>query len=247
MSTILITGANGQVGSFLAKAYQQEGHRLVLFYHKRNDRLSGLATDNNCYLQAVDLCNYAMVQEATNEACKHLSSAPDVLIHCAAMRSFDAKALASSDPAVFGQVFNTNFYGAYNILHTVLGKMQENGFGRVILMGSDVSKTGLAYGSAYAASKAAMINMMKSAARECKADNIAINAISPAPIDTNLEEDYSGEYLEFRKAYFAKYLRDNPGASLVKINEIKRVTDLLMDAELNNLNGQELFLSGGNI
>jgi NAD(P)-dependent dehydrogenase (short-subunit alcohol dehydrogenase family) len=247
MSTILITGANGQVGSYLAKEYHKEGHRLILFYHKRIERLSGLTTDNNCYLQAVDLCNYSKVQEATNDACKHLSCTPDVLIHCAAMRSFDAKALASSDPAVFSQVFNANLYGAYNILHNVLSKMQENGFGRVILMGSDVSKTGLAYGSAYAASKAAMVNMMKSAAREYRADNITINAISPAPIDTNLEEDYSGEYLEFRKAYFDKYLTDNPGASLVKISEIKRLTDLLMDAELNNLNGQELFLSGGNI
>lgn len=245
MSIILITGANGQVGSYLAHAYRQEGNKLILFYHKRTDRLSGFVNDEACYTEAVDLGDFAQVMAAVNNACKHFTAVPEVLIHCAALRSFDAMPLAASDPVVFTQVFQANSLGAYNILRAVLPNMQDNGFGRVVLLGSDVSRSGLPNGSAYAASKAAMINMMKSVAKECLSQNIRINAISPAPIDTKLEEDYSGAYLEFRKAYFAKYLSDNPGTRLVKFHEIKNVTDLLIKPEMQSLNAEELFLSGG--
>lgn len=241
MKQILITGANGQLGSYLAKAYHQEGYALELLYHKRKQRIVELFDEPNVMSAACDLTDF----NGLNQKLAMLKVKPDILIHCASVRSSDALPLAETEPETFCRVFNSNLYSCYNILRLVLPLMQESGRGRVIIMGSDISQSGLARGSAYAAAKAAMVNMVKSGAKEMAGQNILINAISPAPIDTDLEEDYQGEYLEFRKKYFADFVAKTPTGKLVSKDEIKRVIDMLIDDDIMNLTGKEIVLDGG--
>lgn len=113
------------------------------------------------------------------------------------------------------------------------------------MFGSDVSSKGLAQGSAYAAAKAAIANLVKSTAREYAPCGILINTVSPAPVETELEEDYKDEYLEFRKRYFAHFIESSATGKLVSTAELKAVVDLLINPEVNNLCGEEIFLRGG--
>lgn len=245
MRQILISGANSQVGSFLAKKYFAEGYKLVLLYHKRQERIVELFDKSNVYACSVDLCNLESVQKAIWEANLSLQQHSDTVIHCMAVRSSDALPLAETEPKQFIETLETNIMAAYNILRFTLPSMQENKFGRVIMFGSDVTRKGLKNGSAYAASKAAIVNIVKSVALEMANSGILINAISPAPIETNLEEDYSGAYLKFRQRYFADYLASVPSGKLISKEEIKKVTDLLISKDLLNLNGEEIFITGG--
>jgi NAD(P)-dependent dehydrogenase (short-subunit alcohol dehydrogenase family) len=167
------------------------------------------------------------------------------LIHTAAKRSSDALELVDSEPSVFRDVFDTNFYVAYNVLRAVLPQMRSNMFGRVILFTSEVTRNGLPKGSAYAAAKAAIVNLVKSVNREVSKHNVLVNCISPGPVDTKLEEDYRGEYLEFRKEYFKKFKETSNTGELVFMQEIALVVDMLMQAELRNLCGEEIFIAGG--
>jgi NAD(P)-dependent dehydrogenase (short-subunit alcohol dehydrogenase family) len=245
MRQILISGANSQIGSYLAKEYYKEGYKLVLLYHKRKERISELFNKDGIFSCPVDLCNSEAVKEAVFRAEQFLHQSSDTLIHCAAIRSSDALPLYQTEPMQFANVLSTNMMSAYNILRWTLPSMQENAFGRVIMFGSDVSQKGLQNGSAYSASKAGIVNLVKSVALEMAKYNIVINAISPAPVETNLEEDYSGEYLNFRKRYFAEYLAQVPTGKLVTKEEIKKVTDLLIDENIKNLNGEEIIIDGG--
>ncbi len=245
MRQILISGANSQIGSYLAKEYYKEGYKLVLLYHKRKERISELLNKDGIFSCPVDLCNSEAVKEAVLRAEQFLHQSSDTLIHCASIRSSDALPLYKTEPMQFANVLSTNMMSAYNILRWTLPSMQENAFGRVIMFGSDVSQKGLQNGSAYSASKAGIVNLVKSVALEMAKYNIVINAISPAPVETNLEEDYSGEYLNFRKRYFAEYLAQVPTGKLVTKEEIKKVTDLLIDENIKNLNGEEIIIDGG--
>jgi NAD(P)-dependent dehydrogenase (short-subunit alcohol dehydrogenase family) len=245
MRQILISGANSQIGSYLAKEYYKEGYKLVLLYHKRKERISELFNKDGIFSCPVDLCNSEAVKEAVLRAEQFLHQSSDTLIHCASIRSSDALPLYKTEPMQFANVLSTNMMSAYNILRWTLPSMQENAFGRVIMFGSDVSQKGLQNGSAYSASKAGIVNLVKSVALEMAKYNIVINAISPAPVETNLEEDYSGEYLNFRKRYFAEYLAQVPTGKLVTKEEIKKVTDLLIDENIKNLNGEEIIIDGG--
>jgi NAD(P)-dependent dehydrogenase (short-subunit alcohol dehydrogenase family) len=191
----------------------------------------------------VDLRELDALQKLLSE----LSSETHCLIHCSAIRSEDARPLSDTDPLQFKRVFDENFYPAYNVLRAVLPQMLAQRFGRVVLFSSEVTRSGLAKGSAYAAAKAAIANLAKSAALECASANVLINSIAPAPVDTALEDDFSGGYLAFRKAYFARHIAHAASQQLVSIAEIKQVSDLLISEELRSLCGEEIFLSGGKL
>lgn len=239
MSKIVITAANSQIGSFLAKEYLKEGKELVLFYHNNTQRIKGLKAET----YRVDLCDLGAVKAAFDM----IEGEIDAVIHCAAIRSEDAMPLSDTDADVFARVFNENFYPAYNVLRAILPKMKKRGFGRVVLFGSEVSKDGLINGSAYAASKAAIVNLAKSASRENAKYNVLINSISPGPVFTNLEEDYEGEYLKFRKKYFNDHRLKCASGELITVQEIKLVADLMINKELRNMCGEEIFLTGGKL
>ncbi|MDD4309359.1 MAG: SDR family NAD(P)-dependent oxidoreductase [Candidatus Cloacimonetes bacterium] len=245
MKLILITGANSQIGSFLAKAYRAEGYQLLLLYHNRNDRLREFVSDAGCLLQPVDLGDPLAITTALDKSKKHFGCYPSSLIHCAAIRSSDAMPIEKTEPALFTKVFNTNVMSAYNVLQCIIPFMKENCQGRIVLFGSSVTRSGLKNGSAYAASKAAITNIVKSVAIEVAPYGILINAISPAPVETELEEDYSGEYLDFRKAYFKAHKESAPTGKLVTKQEIKLVVDMLISDVLQNLTGEEILLTGG--
>lgn len=237
MSKIVITAANSQIGSYLAKQYLKEGEELVLLYRDNTHRIEGLKAE----AYRVDLSDL----DAVKNIFERLEGDIDAVIHCAAIRSEDAMPLSQTDEAVFAHVFNGNFYPAYNVLRAVLPRMTQRGFGRIVLFGSEVGKDGLINGSAYAASKAAIANLAKSSSRENAKYNVLINCISPGPVLTNLEEDYEGEYLIFRKKYFENHRRKCASGELITMQEIKATTDLLISRDLRNMCGEEIFLTGG--
>nr|MDK2850538.1 beta-ketoacyl reductase [Candidatus Cloacimonadota bacterium] len=239
MKKIIISGANSQIGSFLASQYEKEGHTLVLLYHKNTQRIKNLASEK----YRVDLRDFEQVKQLINGIEGQISS----LIHCAAIRSVDAQALADTDPQIFKKVVDENLYPCYNLMRVLLPIMREQCFGRIVLFSSDVTRSGLANGSAYAAAKAAIANLAKSAALENAKYNVLINCIAPGPVDTVLEEDFSGSYLEFRKAYFAKHKANSAAENLVSRAEIKQVADFLISADIRTICGEEIFLTGGKL
>lgn len=237
MKNILITAANSQVGSYLAKRYASEGHKLFLFYHQKKERIEDICA----HKKQVDLIDLPALIAAIEE----LNTPLDALIHCAAVRSEDAKALGDTDPDTYKKVFESNFYPAYNVLRALIPQMQKFGKGRMVLFGSDVGQRGLVNGSAYAAAKAAIANMVKSAAKEYAKENILINCISPGPIETDNKADFTGDYLKFRQEYFRKHIEKSASKKLVQFSELKLLVDMLIDYDLKNLIGQDIIINGG--
>lgn len=242
---LIITGANGQVGSHLASSWAENSQPMLLLYHEDKSRLAELQNREGIILRSCDLRDLEALQSMVDEACGMLDAVPACLVHTAAVRSYDAKSLAESDPGVFNEVFGTNVTMAYNILRTCLPGMLECKFGRIVLFGSNVAQIGLNRGSAYAAAKAAIVNLARSVALETARDNVLINAISPAPVATDLASDYEGEYLVFRQRYFEACQRLSPTGKLVSKAEIRVIVEFLLNPELENLTGQNMVIDGG--
>lgn len=80
MRQILISGANSQIGSYLAKEYYKEGYKLVLLYHKRKERISELFDKDGIFSYPVDLCNSEAVKEAVLRAEQFLHQSSDTQI-----------------------------------------------------------------------------------------------------------------------------------------------------------------------
>lgn len=245
MKLMLITGANGQIGNYLARQYLQEGYRLALLYHKREDRLQDLIKMPEIFTASVDLQDMDALKLIIDEINRFFGTTPDILIHTAALRSYDAKPLYQSDPEVFKQIVDANLIAAYNLLRLLLTIMKEKGNGRVLMFGSDVTRKGLKCGAAYAAAKSAIVSLVKSCALEMAPYGIIINAISPGPVETVLEEDYSGAYLKFRQDYFSEYKKEAPTGELIRPAELKKMADLLISPDMVNLTGEEMLIRGG--
>ncbi len=242
---LIITGANGQVASHLARAWADTRQPLLLLYHKDSRRINTLSDKKGICVSSCDLSDLEALKTSINQACEALNAVPAYLVHTAAVRSYDAKPLAESDPEVFQHVFSTNVNMAYNILRACLPPMLTAKFGRIVMFGSNVVLTGLNMGAAYAAAKSAIVNMVRSVALEAAPDNVLINSISPAPVETDLESDYEGEYLAFRQRYFELYRRLSPTGKLVSLEEIRLVAELLLSRELQNYTGQNIVIDGG--
>lgn len=242
---LIITGANGQVGSYLARSHAGGGDPLLLLYHKDSSRVGDLRKNDGVSLKACNLTSFVETRSAIEAVSREHAAIPARLIHTAALRSYDAQPLAESDPEIFFQVLQTNLMMAYNVLRACLPDMIANEFGRIVIFGSNVVSTGLKNGAAYSAAKAGIVNLVKSVALETASTNVLINSISPAPIETDLEADYSGEYLKFRREYFERYRRLSPTGKLVSKKEIKSLTDLLLSEDIENLNGANVIIDGG--
>ena len=245
--TILITGANGQSAIHVAEKLLKQKCRLFLIVNKRTERIDVLKKKfpDKCWIKNCDLTDYEQTEKVLQDLISKSGLKPDGLVHTAAIRSYDAKALSDSEPEVWKEIFWKNVMMTYNIVRCVLPVMQEQKQGKIVLFGSNVIRTGLPYGSAYAAAKSALANLVRSLAWENAGYNVQINIVSPAPIETKLEEDYEGQYLKFRQEYFEAYKKTHPASRLVSLNDVSEAVLSLLNLELTSLSGEDVFLTGG--
>lgn len=243
----IITGANGQTAIHIARELLKQNCRLLLIAHKRTDRVEKLVAEypNLCRLIKCDLTDFEITRTLIQKYISEAGMIPDALVHTASIRSYDARTLADSEPEIWNSIINQNITMAYNAIRNILPAMIERRNGKIVLFGSNVTRTGLPYGSAYAAAKSALSNLVRSVAWEIAQSNVQINMVSPAPIETNLEEDYNGDYLEFRKEYFDAYKKSHPSKKLISLDDISHVVLSLLNFELNAVSGEEIYVTGG--
>lgn len=170
----LVTGAASGIGAAIVTRFQAEGARVAGL-----DITPGAAGD--CSLTA-DVRSGAAVEQALAQAADKLG-APDILVHAAAA-SF-AGGVFETDPATFLDLYDVNVVGAVRLLQLCVPAMRSRG-GSVILFSSINAEFATPSLAAYAATKAAVNNLVQTAALELAPDNIRVNAIAPASIDTPL-------------------------------------------------------------
>jgi 2-keto-3-deoxy-L-fuconate dehydrogenase len=170
----LVTGAASGIGAAIARRFQAEGARVGGL-----DIAPGAVGD---FGVAADVRSAAALQQALETATAKLG-APDIVVHAAAA-SF-AGGVFDTDPATFLDLYDVNVVGAVRLLQLCVPAMRSRG-GSVILLSSINADFATPTLAAYAASKAALNNLVQTAALELAPDNIRVNAIAPASIDTPL-------------------------------------------------------------
>ena len=137
-------------------------------------------------------------------------------------------------------VINTNLKGAFHCTKAVLRYMMKNKFGRIINITSIVGLTGNAGQANYAASKAGLIGMTKSIAKEVASRGITANCIAPGWIETSMTEKLSGEVK-------SEFLSHFPVVRIGSPNDIANAVIFLASDEAGYITGQTITVDGGRI
>lgn len=171
----LITGAAGGIGGALVAAFRSEGAWVAALDLEAPD-------SGDCNL-AADLGSDADVARALAEA-RDAGGAPDIVVHAAAA-SVNA-GVADTPSADWLRLYDVNVVGAVRLIQGCAPAMRAAGGGAFTFLSSINARFATPTLAAYAASKAALEGLIRTAALELAEDRIRVNGVAPASVDTDL-------------------------------------------------------------
>jgi len=183
---VMITGAAGNLGSAVARAFQQAGARLILLDHKpgRLEKLYPELTEGNDHVLAggIDLTDAAQVQEGVNSAVETLGGI-EVLVHTVGGFRMGSPVHEIS-PDTWDLMMNLNVKTLRTMSRAVVPHMLDREAGKIITIGARPALGGRPRMGAYGAAKSAVLRLTESMAAELKSSGINANCVLPGTIDT---------------------------------------------------------------
>ena len=140
--------------------------------------------------------------------------------------------------ADFDAVINVNLKGTFNATKAVTKTMMKQRYGRIINIASIVGVIGNAGQANYCASKAGIIGMTKSVARELASRNVTVNAVAPGFIDTDMTKVLPENVKE-------SLLAQIPMKKLGSVEDIANAVEFLAKEESGYITGQVINVNGG--
>ena len=161
----------------------------------------------------------------------------DILVNNAGITGGNA-ATWELDPAVWRRVIDVNLVGPYLTSRAVVPVMVAQGYGRIINIASVAGKEGNPNASHYSASKAGLIALTKSLAKELATKGVLVNAVSPAAAKTAIFDTMTQQHIDFM-------LSKIPMSRFLEVNEAAAMIAWLASEECSFSTGAVFDLSGG--
>ncbi|TQS39908.1 3-oxoacyl-[acyl-carrier-protein] reductase [Cryptosporangium phraense] len=174
--SVLVTGGNRGIGLAIARAFAAQGDQVAITHR-------GSGAPEGLFGVQCDITDSEQV-EAAFAAVEEAQGPVEVLIANAGITD-DTLLLRMSEDQ-FTRVVDTNLTGAYRVAKRASSKMLRKRFGRIVFISSVVGLTGSAGQVNYAASKAGLVGMARSIARELGSRNITANVVAPGFVETDM-------------------------------------------------------------
>lgn len=198
--TAVVTGAAKGIGKAIALAFAKEGCNIVLNYHSSLDDETVQeieACGVTCMPVQGDVSDFAFAADMMKKVKKEFGSV-DILVNNAGITK-DMLLMRMTEEQ-FDSVIQTNLKGTFNMIRHASSIMLKQRSGAIINMSSVVGVMGNVGQANYAASKAGIIGLTKSTAKELAARGVTCNAIAPGFVETDmtaaLSEDLQKQMLE---------------------------------------------------
>ena len=236
----VVTGAGRGIGQAIAVRLASEGARVACISRtqtnakKTASEISATQPDA-AKAYAVDVADHAAVQKVGAQILEDFGRI-DILVNNAGVTRDGLSMRMSTED--WDVVINTNLKGAFNFVQATERAMIKQRSGRIINISSVIGLIGNAGQTNYAASKAGLIGLTKSLARELASRNITVNAVAPGFIRTDMTAGLSDE---IKKTLQSRIPLGKTGTP----EDIASAVAFLASAEASYITGQVICVDGG--
>jgi 3-oxoacyl-[acyl-carrier protein] reductase len=173
---VLVTGGNRGIGLAIARSFAEQGDAVAVTHR-------GSGAPDGLFGVQCDVTDSAAVDRAFSEVEEHQGPVEVLVSNAGITRDGLLMRMKEED---FTDVLDANLTAAYRVAKRASAKMVRARSGRMIFVSSVVGLLGSAGQANYAASKAGLIGLTKSVAKELGSRNILVNAVAPGFIDTDM-------------------------------------------------------------
>lgn len=230
----LITGGNRGIGLATAQRLHAKGYQVAVTSRSLTNSDSNPELADFLVVKC-DVTDSDSVDKAVSEIENTLGSV-EVLVNNAGITR-DGLVLRMSDND-FSEVLDANLAGGFRVSRRVVKQMMRKRWGRIVFVSSVVGLGGQAGQANYAASKAGIIGLARSLAKEFAGRNITVNVVAPGPIETDMLAALNDSQ---REAMLATV----PLARLGKADEVAGAITYLVSEEAGYVTGTVLTVDGG--
>jgi meso-butanediol dehydrogenase/(S,S)-butanediol dehydrogenase/diacetyl reductase len=237
---VLITGGTRGIGFATAKLFAQEGAQVVIV-GRDQAKITKAAREVPGRGEAGDVSSAADCERIVTQTLS-LHGRLDILVNCAGI-IYRNRTVEQTSEEEWDRTFDVNVKGSFLMSKYALPALRETK-GCIVNMSSYVGLVGFAGTSAYAASKAAIINLTRSMALDHAKEGIRINAVCPGSVDTEMIHtawQQFGDVEEAKKLWAEKH----PLGRIASADEIGRAILFLASQEASFITGAALPVDGG--
>lgn len=235
--TALITGASRGIGAAIAKKFAEGGANVAIVYQNSDEKAEAVRAEAESLGVTAKIykCNVAEFdgcKETVAQVIKDFGRV-DILVNNAGVTRDNLIALMSDED--FTRVVNTNLGGCFNMIKACSRNFIRNKGGKIINIASVSALIGISGQSNYAASKAGIIALTKTAAREFASKNVCVNAIAPGFITTDMTESLNADDI----------VEKIPLKKLGSPEDVANLAAFLADEASDYITGETIRIDGG--
>ena len=235
----VVTGGAQGIGRAVVEVLLSGGATVAIWDRDKalaDATAAELASRGTVVAVAVDVADAASVEQAHAETMSRFGRI-DVLVNNAGVAGLNAK-VADYPIEEWDRVIAINLRSQFLCCRQVIPGMIERNYGRICNVASIAGKEGNPTASAYSASKAGVIALTKSLAKEVAEHNISVNAITPAAAKTKIFDQVSEQHIAYMLAKI-------PRGRFLKVEEAAAMIAFIVSEECSFTTGFTFDISGG--
>ncbi len=238
----LVTGAAQGMGAAHARRLAADGATVAVNDRVASPALTALADEVGGVAAPADVSDPEQVAAMVRRVASEVG---DVGVLVANHAYMSMGPLLTCDLEDWWAVVDTNLGGTAWLVQAVLPGMRRRGGGRVVVVSSEWGLTGWPGATAYAASKAGLVSLVKTLGRELAPEGIIVNGVAPGVTDTpQLEVDARDAGVTLAQMH-ATYAAQIPLGRIGRADEVAAVVSLLADPAASAVVGQIVQVNGG--